>query len=168
MISQPIDFAIKKSTIEDNVGGKYSEESVSGFLEHWLFVKEIYDLSRRPHSGNDIRTKINHLMKEITLAVYPRGKFRAGEEDKLIETEFGNVFHSPESTDHIVGYRIPSLRAVITLMLMELITGHIKEQACDECGGGFVMKKPRRTGQNNFCSKKCGNKFRVNKHRNKQ
>ena len=39
---------------------------------------------------------------------------------------------------------------------------------CDECGNGFVSKKPRRTGQNNFCSKKCGNKFRVNKHRNRQ
>ena len=41
-------------------------------------------------------------------------------------------------------------------------------EVCDECGNGFVSKKPRRTGQNNFCSKKCGNKFRVNKHRNRQ
>lgn len=170
LISQPLHMESKSGSIEDNVGGKYPEETVSGFLEHWQRVKDIYDRSKRTDGDNTIRRKLNHLMKEITLAVYPRGKFMSGEEDKIVKTKFGDVGYSPESPDNIVGYRIPSLRAVITLMLMEVITGHIKEQVCDECGDGFVSKKPRRTGQNNFCSNKCGNKFRVKKsyRKNKQ
>ena len=163
LISQPLDRESKSFGIENNVGGKYPEETVSGFLEHWFRVKEIYDLSTRAHSPQSVRKKLNYIMKEITLAVYPKGKFMMGDEDTFIKSGDGGIHIVSEDENHILGYRIPSLRAVITLMLMELITGHIKEQVCDECGDGFVSKKSRREGQNNFCSNKCGNKFRVKK-----
>ena len=79
----------------------------------------------------------------------------------------GGIRIHEESGDTIVGYRVPSLRACITLHLFDVISGYLNINQCTNCLRPFISMKKSRKNQDNFCCKKCGNYYRTKKNRDK-
>ncbi len=131
------------------------------------FCSEIYELYKSGKDAKRMRLTLNLLMKEISIGVYPKGLF--GEAPELdVKALDGGLRMLKESDETITGYRIPSLRAVITIHLFDVITGSLNTSVCDECSEVYVSQKKRRENQKKYCSKKCKNKSTVRTYRAKR
>lgn len=148
-------------------------------------VKETYELFKSGKDSKKMRNNLNLMMKEITLGIYPEkltgeslyihdDPSYSDQERKMAKPPLekdgkqGGLRTLEESDEHVVGYRIPSLRACITIHLFDVISGFLNTIQCAECGNAYVSQKKGKQSQNNFCSKSCGNRYRVKKHRRKQ
>ena len=183
LVAQP-----ETTTIDnDNFVSEYKDyDSVKRFIEHQQLVKETYELFKSGKDVKKMRANLNLMMKEITLGVYPMkitGKAKFIHDDpeytdeerkmatpKLPKDKEGRpqgMFKSKESEETIVGYRVPSLRACITLHLFDVISGYLNINQCTNCLRPFISMKKSRQNQDNFCCKKCGNYYRTKKNREK-
>ena len=159
LVAQPKDRK-NTSTINNYVGRRYETETVDMFLEHWTRCTEIIRIKEA--GERSWVQELNYITKEISHANYFKAEFLDTPLDDL------NPKKKPSEPDIINGLRVPSLRAVISLHLEEMLKGSLIRSYCDECGTMKLSNKERRKGMHNFCSKKCGNKYRVRRHRSKQ
>lgn len=178
LVAQPLRSKIN----HDNFSGDFKDyDSVNRFIEHYHLVKETYELFKSGKDSKKMRNNLNLMMKEITLGIYPEkltgeslyihdDPSYSDQERKWVTPPNGKggVSTLEVSEKNVVGYRVPSLRACITIHLFDVITGFLNTLQCVECGNHYLSKKKGKQTQSNFCSNKCGNNFRVKKHRGKQ
>ena len=160
-------------------------DSLNLFIEHWKICAEIYDLYSSKENPKEMRRLLNIIMEEVTIGTFPKkmtGRTEFVHDDPYYSDRERKVAKPPlekdgkqggirmleESAETIVGYQISSLRACISIHLFDLITGFLNTLQCVECGNHYLSQKKGKKTQNNFCSNKCGNNFRVRKHRGKQ